>query len=60
MRLTTIQADSYPPGSLVRWFGGFRTDAARINVYPRIPNTLVIEVPFHRSPIVQSIFTTAC
>lgn len=51
------QADSYIPTSLLRYIGGLRTYAARLNFFLGIPNSIMISILFYNSsPIAQSIF----
>lgn len=59
MSFVEFQADDALPESVLRWVGGVRTYAARINFFLGVPNTLMIGVLFYGdSTLVQSIFPT--
>ena len=59
MSSITSQADDYLPTSVLRYVGGMRTYAARINFFLGVPNTLMIGVLFYGdSKLIQSVFPT--
>lgn len=54
-----MQADDVVPKEWMRWIGGLRTYAARLNFFLGVPNTLMIGVLFYNDTVVlQSVFPT--
>jgi len=56
-KLTNLQADSLVSATALRWIGGMRTYAARVNFLLAVPNTLMIAfLAYGDSPTLQAVF----
>lgn len=54
-----MQADDVIPKQWMRWIGGLRTYAARLNFFLGVPNTLMIGVLFYNdTAALQAVFPT--